>query len=139
MKLEQIYKRFPNKEDCIKHLEEILWNSDPVCPYCKISYYSKVRGGIRYYCHSCNTSFSVTVKTLFHRTRIPLQKWLLGISLTLDTTKPISARKFADKLDINKDTAWSIQKKINRAYLTHSNLLNRIIEGINDKSEEINQ
>ena len=35
----------------------------------------------RWQCSRCKTSFSVTVNTLFHRTRLPLPKWFLAIIL----------------------------------------------------------
>jgi len=46
----------------------------------------------RYHCNNCNTSFSVTVGTIFHRTHLPIQKWFLAIAIILNAKKGLSAR-----------------------------------------------
>ena len=66
----------------------------------------------KYYCNNCYTSFSVTVDTIFHNTRISLKKWFIGISLILEEDKNISVRKLAEKIGVNKNTAWLIKKKV---------------------------
>lgn len=134
MNLELIYKQFPENNDCIKYLEQIIWGNEPVCPYCRVSYYTKAKNGIRYHCNNCNTSFSVTVRTMFHRSRIPLQKWFLGISIILNSIDRISARKLASKIEVNKDTAWLMSKKIDRAILKQRNLLFKISDQVIHKS-----
>ena len=74
MNLINIFKKFPNQEDCITHLEKIKWDNKAICPYCKESKTTKVVKEQRYHCNNCNTSFSVTVNTIFHHTHLPLQK-----------------------------------------------------------------
>ena len=69
----------------------------------------------RYHCNNCNTSYSVTVGTIFHKTKLELQKWFLGISLILNAKKGISARQLARHLDVNKNTAWQMLSKLNEA------------------------
>jgi hypothetical protein len=60
------------------------------------------------------------VGTVFHRTHLPLQKWFAAISLVLDAWEPISARRLAQHLGINKNTAWSLNRRIGRAMLEPS-------------------
>jgi transposase-like protein len=74
----------------------------------------------RHRCNNCNTAFSVTVGTVFHRTHLPLGKWFAAISLILDARKPISARHLALQLDINKNTAWHLNRRIGVALLEPS-------------------
>jgi transposase-like protein len=69
----------------------------------------------RHHCNSCNTTFSVTVKTIFHHTHLPLQKWFLAICLTLNAKKGVAARQMARHVHVNKDTAWRINMKIREA------------------------
>jgi len=57
----------------------------------------------------------VTVGTIFHKTRLPLQKWFLAITLILNAKKGIAARQLARDLKVNKDTAWRISMKIREA------------------------
>jgi transposase-like protein len=74
----------------------------------------------RHRCNNCNTAFSATVGTIFHRTHLPLQKWFVAISLVLDAREPISARQLARRVDINKNTAWHLNRRIGVAMLEPS-------------------
>lgn len=116
MNIVQIYKRFPAEADCIDHLEQVRWDSKPTCPYCQSTNASPQKDGKRrHHCNNCNTSYSVTVGTIFHQTHLDLQKWFLAVSLILNAKKGISARQLARDLEVNKDTAWRISMKIREA------------------------
>jgi transposase-like protein len=123
------YRRFPTEADCISHLERVRWNGTPVCPYCNSPRSTKIPRENRYRCNNCNVTYSVTVKTVFDHTHLPLQKWFLAISLTLDARKGISARQLATDLKINKNTAWFLLRRISNAMLQPSEreLLLRLI------------
>lgn len=115
MNIIQIFKQFPTQESCIKHLELARWKGEPVCPYCESTNTNPLTKELRHHCNSCRKSFSVTVGTIFHDTRLPMQKWFLAISLILNAKKGISARQLARDLEVNKDTAWSMGMRIREA------------------------
>jgi transposase-like protein len=116
MNIIQVYKRFPTEDDCIDHLEKVRWQNKPTCPYCQSDNSSPLKNGKRrHHCNNCNTSYSVTVGTIFHHTHLDLQKWFLAISLILNAKKGISARQLARDLEVNKDTAWRISMKTREA------------------------
>lgn len=110
IRLKDINRKFKSKKDCLVFLENNLWASGPVCPYCKTSFYSSVNTENRYHCNKCNSSFSVTVGTMFHRTRCDLQKWFLCI-LLIPNLQP-SVRQLASHLEVTKDTANLLTNKI---------------------------
>lgn len=110
MNLKKIYKTFKTEADCIKFLETIFWPDKPICPYCKTSFYSPLKNTLRYHCNKCNSSFSITVGTMFHRTRCDLQKWFLAIILMKDSK--MSVRDLADELQVTKDTAWLMMERM---------------------------
>ena len=93
--LTDIVNLFPKESDCLFFLEIEIWGGKPVCPYCKknpnysISV-SKLTD--RHHCNACNSSFSVTVKTIFSGTRCDLRKWFLAIYLLHLPTKKITSR-----------------------------------------------
>ncbi len=124
----EIYKRFPAKEDCIRYIEKIRWSNKPACPHCHSHRVSSMKKEFRYHCNSCNVSFSVTVKTMFHNTRIPLQKWFAAIDLFIQNEKILSSRKLAEVLDINKDTAWTMIGRIREAKSEYGYLFAKIVE-----------
>jgi transposase-like protein len=110
-----IYERFPTQDDCLDYLEAVRWPEGPVCPYCGSKSSTAAPKERRHHCNSCNTTFSVTVGTIFHRTHLPLQKWFLALTLTLNARKGLSARQLARDLRVTKDTAWRIAMKIRDA------------------------
>ena len=128
MNIIEIYKLFPNQDKCIEYLEKIRWNSIPKCPYCKSTNSSKVLKGHRHHCNNCNTSYSVTVRTIFHKTKLDLQKWFLGITLILNAKKGISARQLARDLSINQNTAWYMGMRIRKAMFEELELINGFVE-----------
>ncbi len=128
MNIIQVYKQFPTPDSCITHLEKVRWNGTPICPYCKAKSSTPAKNERRHHCNSCNTTFSVTVGTIFHKTKIDLQKWFVAISLVLNAKKGISARQLARDIEVNKDTAWSMGMRIRRAMKDYGSLLEGIVE-----------
>lgn len=66
----------------------------------------------RYHCNYCYTSYSVTVATPLHRTRVPLLKWFQAISLQKRSNRRISSRILSREIEVNKNTAASMLKRI---------------------------
>jgi transposase-like protein len=128
MNIIQVYKKYPTQKDCLALLELIRWKNKPICPYCKSPNCTPMPKENRYHCNSCNTSFSVTVGTIFHKTKVDLQKWLLAISIILNAKKGISARQLARDLEVNKNTAWYMQMRIRKAMFEQRDLFEGIIE-----------
>lgn len=128
MNIVTIYKKFPLESDCIAHLERVRWPNGPVCPYCKSTRVTPMPSESRHHCNGCNTTFSVTVDTIFHHTHLPLQKWFLAISLVLNAKKGISARQLARDLEVNKNTAWYMGMRIRNAMFEQPELMRGIVE-----------
>jgi transposase-like protein len=128
MNLSEIYKRFPTEEDCIKFLEEIRWKGNPVCPYCGVGYFTALQNENRYHCNNCNTSFSVTTRTIFHRSHLPSQKWFYSIYIIVNSHKRISVRELAKEIKVNKDTACLVIQKIRQGIFNDKALLFKIAE-----------
>lgn len=128
MNIIQIYKQFPKEKDCLDHLEKIRWSGKPICPYCKSDRITPVPKENRHHCNACNTSYSVTVRTIFHKTKVDLQKWFLAVSIVLNAKKGISARQMARDIEVNKNTAWYMLMRIRRAMIDNGELLKNLIE-----------
>ena len=113
MNIIHIFKKFPTQESCITYLEKVRWGDTPTCPYCKSK--QTVPLGNRHRCYNCITSFSVTVGTIFHKTKIPLQKWFLAISLILNAKKSLSSLQLSRDIEVNRNTAWRVSMQIRKA------------------------
>ena len=110
MELKMIYKMYPTQQDCIKYLEGIQWNNVPVCPYCMSTKQTEMSRELRYHCNDCRTSYSVTAKSMFHKTKVDLQKWFFAIKLI--QLEKVSARQLAKEINVTKDTACFMVNRI---------------------------
>ena len=138
MNLIEVMERFPNQETCIDHLERVRWRGTPVCPHCgSVDVIRKKESGEgrigRWNCHDCNASFKVTQGTVFHGTKIPLQKWFLAIGLILNAKKGLSSYQLQRDLDLNQKTAWYILVRIRAEMLKKTNAL--LLQGIIEADE----
>jgi|688.fasta_scaffold166993_3 transposase-like protein len=128
MDIIQIYIQFPTRNDCITHIEKCRWNQKPSCPYCHSQKCTPIKNEHRYHCNGCNTPYSVTVRTIFHKTHVDLQKWFLAIYIMMNTRTNISVRQLAYEIRVNKNTAWQMIKRIQIAILKERELLERLIK-----------
>ena len=135
MNLIEVMERFPDQESCIAHLERIRWGDKPICPHCECkNVVRKNEDGIgrvgRYHCHDCGASFKVTCGTVFHGTKIPLQKWFLAIALIMNAKKSLSSYQLSRDLDLKQKAAWFLLTRIRAEMETKKGgaLLQGIIE-----------
>lgn len=125
MELEDFYKVFPTHIECFEYLENIIWRGKPVCPYCKTDFNTAIKGTGRHHCNKCNTSFSVTVNTIFHKTKCDLRKWFYTIHESMNG-KRLSVRELGLKLGVTKDTALKMSNKIAISKIKNPDFLNEI-------------
>lgn len=118
MNLIEIFQRFPDQESCIAHLESKRWGETPACPLCGSLHVARKKENERvgrWNCHDCHASFNVLSGTIFQKTRVPLQKWFLGIGLMLNAKKSMSSYQLARDLDLNQKTAWYLMMRVREA------------------------
>lgn len=128
MNLIQITKKFPDELSAIKHFEQARWGKTVRCTYCNSGKISNRKADHRFTCKTCNKSFSVTVNTLMHKTRIPLRTWLLAFSLVTDAKKGISAKQLERNLDISYKTAWRMGMKMRELMREPQPKLDEVVE-----------
>lgn len=124
-----------SNSDYIKLLEKIRWDNQPKCPYCGSDRATKIKKEHRYHCNNCFTSYSVTVNTFLHKTRIDLKKWFLAIRLFIEMSDSISARKLALAIQVNKNTAAHILRRIRQSISEDSDFFQRIVDNIKRDKE----
>lgn len=108
MTLRDIHKAFPTESACLAHLEVVRWGGKPVCPYCASSSVSTIQSEHRFHCNTCNTSFSVRTRTVFHGSKIDARKLLLVSIAYVANGNDLSVRELSRLTGINKNTAHSI-------------------------------
>lgn len=111
---------FQDAEKAREHLEALRWSKHRYCPHCGESEQtsptaSKNHKPGMYYCKSCEKTFTVTVGTLFERSHIPLNKWILAFHLMASSKKGISAHQLHRMLGITYKSAWFMAHRIREA------------------------
>lgn len=109
------------EEDARKYLERVRWPRGPVCVKCgafeKIYPLTgaKCRPGL-YKCGSCKRQFTVTVGTIFHRSKVGLRLWIMAFHLVCSSKKGISALQLQRNLGLGSyKTAWFMAHRIRHA------------------------
>jgi transposase-like protein len=98
-------------------LERELWADGRPCPHCGVVDQSTKIGGTTarpglYMCNACRKQFTVTVGTLYERSKIPLNKWLAATHLMMASKKGVSALQIGRMLGLSKKTAWFLCHRI---------------------------
>jgi len=130
---------FWDEDKAREYLEAMRWPEGPICPHCGVireayrivrkektpeqieamrqakKRIRKTQKGI-WKCKPCGKQFTVTVKTLFEDSHIPLHKWLLAIHLLTSSKKGMSAHELMRNLDIKQyKSAWFMAHRIRYA------------------------
>ena len=131
MNLFSVFRQCPDQATCLSHLEEVRWGDEPACPFCQSPRVArKAERNLvgRWNCHACKSSFNVLSGTTFEKTRIPLQKWFLAISLMLNAKKSLSSSQLGRDLDLNQRSAWDRQQRIRAAITQGDSPLGGLVE-----------
>ena len=132
MNLLTIFRRFPDHQSCIEHLEHVRWGDQGHCPHCGSLHVARKSDGERigrWNCHDCKSSFNVLSGTIFEKTKIPLQKWFVGIALMVNAKKSLSAYQLGRDVELPHQTAYYMQQRIRAAMAAdQAPLLQGIIE-----------
>lgn len=111
---------FQDAEKAREYLEALRWPNGAVCPHCgTIGGHYKLQGkstrpGV-YKCGACSEQFTVTVGTVFERSKIALNVWLQAVHLMSASKKGISAKQLERMLGVTYKTAWFMAHRIREA------------------------
>jgi transposase-like protein len=121
MKLDITNAIYNNEEEARAHLEKQLWPKGAFCPHCGSFAVTKLEGKAHrkglYQCNEgeCREQFSVTVGTVFERSKIPLQKWVLASHLMGASKKGVSSKQIERMLGVTYKTAWFMTMRLREA------------------------
>jgi transposase-like protein len=114
---------FQDPDKAREYLEALRWPTAPVCPHCGSvnEKHLKLEGGSKHYrpglykCADCYQQFSVTIGTVFERSKIPLNVWLQAVHLMCASKKGISSKQLERMLGVTYKTAWFMAHRIREA------------------------
>jgi transposase-like protein len=111
---------FQDADKARKYLEAVRWPQGPVCPHCGSvdKHYdlggTSTRPGV-YKCSDCREQFTVTVGTVFERSKIALHVWLQAVYYLCSSKKGMSSHQLHRTLGVTYKTAWFMTHRIREA------------------------
>jgi len=112
--------RFNDDDAAREHLENLRWPRGSICPHCGgVERQSKLNGEAHrpglYFCGECRSQYTVTVGTVFERSKVPLHKWVLATHLLCSSKKGMSSHQLHRTLGVTYKTAWFMSHRIREA------------------------
>ena len=111
--------RYTNADAARAHLESLYWPNGPVCPHCGSDDAKRLEGKSHraglVQCNACREQFTLTVGTVFERSKVPLHKWLLCNHFLVASKKGMSAHEIGRLLGVTYKTAWFMCHRIRAA------------------------
>lgn len=111
---EEFSRIYPNDEACFKFLSELKWANGYVCRKCENHQYFQGQLPFSRRCTKCGYEESVIANTIFHNTRIPVNKAFYMVFLVYSSKGKISSHKLSEILSIRQSTCWSYSVKIKK-------------------------
>lgn len=108
----ELLDHFKDQQTCIEHLENQRWNGNPYCPFCKHEKVYKTNRGYKCANPECYKKFTVTTKSVFENTKIPLRYFFAAIFLLAGHKKGVSSHQLGRDLNVTQKTAWFILHRI---------------------------
>ena len=115
-----LLKIYTDENAAREHLESLNWPDGPICPHCgTVNEATKLQGkstrpGV-YKCRPCQKPFSVTIGTVFERSKIKLNVWVHAVDLYTASKKGFSAHQLHRTLGVTYKTAWFMAHRIREA------------------------
>lgn len=112
--------RFNDDDAARAYLESLRWPEGSVCPHCGgADRQSKLEGTSHrpglYFCGHCRQQYTVTVGSVFERSKVPLHKWVLATHLICSSKKGMSSHQLHRTLGVTYKTAWFMSHRIREA------------------------
>lgn len=112
---------FQDETKAREWLERRVWPKGPICTHCGATgddvtklEGDKHRSGL-YQCNQCREQFTVTVGTVFERSKIPLTKWLAALFLMTASKKGVSAHQVHRMLGVSYKSTWFMMHRLREA------------------------
>lgn len=118
---------FHDENKAREWLEARVWTNGRVCPHCGVVDQSTLlkgkshRPGL-YQCNSCREPFTVTIGTLYERSKVPLHTWLAVTHLMMASQKGMSALQISRMIGKPYKTVWFLCHRIRESLKTAPDL-----------------
>lgn len=114
---EAFSKIYPDKDASLKYIARLKWSKGYACIRCTNETFLAGQSAYSRRCTKCGYDESATVNTIFHNSKILINKALYMLILVYDTKGTISSYKLAELLDIRQSTCWVYSSRFKKKLL----------------------
>ena len=111
---EEFSKIYPDREACFKYLSELKWEKGYSCKRCSNTTYLAGQLPFSRRCTKCRYEESVIAFTIFHNSRIPINKAFYMLFLVYTSKGKISSHKLSEIISIRQSTCWAYGSKMKK-------------------------
>ncbi|MCK2094616.1 MULTISPECIES: IS1595 family transposase [Pseudomonadota] len=112
LSLTDFLKRYGTEEQCREAVFKLRWPTGFNCPACGHKGACCQLARQLYQCNRCHHQASLTARTIFDSTKLPLTTWFLAIYLLTQRKNSLSALQLSRELGVSYNTAWKLKHKI---------------------------
>ncbi|CAM3466926.1 Transposase [Flavobacterium longum] len=109
--ISQFLASFPSETECLRYLEKVRWNGIVISPFSPNSKVYYCKDG-KFKCRDSGKYFNAKTGTMFHHSRISLQKWFTAIWMMSIEKHAITSVDMAKELQITQKSAWYMMQRI---------------------------
>ena len=125
--LYQLSKLYPNADAARAYFELRRWPDGVTCPHCEEAKRITPRLKGFYRCNACKKDFTVRTGTIFERSHVPLDKWLLAMYLLMTARKGVSSLQLGKEIGVTQKTAWFMLGRLREACGNDATMLGGIV------------
>lgn len=114
---ETFSKIYPDKDAILKYVAGLKWSKGYSCIRCYNETFLVGQTPYGRRCTKCGYDESATVNTIFHNSKILLNKALYMLIMVYNTKGTISSYKLAELLDIRQSTCWVYSSRFKKKLL----------------------
>lgn len=110
--LQEFFSHYGTEEQCYQAVFKWRWPNGFICPRCGHDCYCTLKSRKLLQCNRCRAQISVTARTIFDSTKLPLTTWFLAIYLITQSKIGISALSLKRTIGVSYNTALQMKHKI---------------------------
>lgn len=119
-------KIYPDKDSILKYIAQLKWAKGYSCIRCYNTTFLAGQTPYGRRCTKCGYDESATVNTIFHNSKILINKALYMLILVYNTKGLISSYKLAELLDIRQSTCWVYSSRFKKKLLENKDSLGEV-------------
>lgn len=103
---------YGTEEKCAAAVERMRWPEGFVCPECGHDDAHRLERRALLQCALCRTQTSITARTIFDSTKLPLMTWFRAMYHLGGSKNGVSALELRRRLGVSYRTAWLLKQKL---------------------------